>query len=158
MATIGKVNNIRSAHDIEWKISNFPSLFGKNGNCYCSPSFRFADEYWHLKIYPNGQESNVSNGCVSFYLARRYPGRSIRLKYVLGLKTVNGERDSEENCEYVFKETDKGFGLQCILRSKLFERRSELLPNDVLTVFCNLQYSNTAETPSKYYIYSSLNN
>lgn len=158
MTTIGIISEIpletnvfQKAYEIEWKISNFSSLSEETGNCYFSPAFSFANNSWCLKIYPNGQPSKMSVGCIGLYLYLRKSSFNlpISIEFTLGLKKLYGGKMSEHHYEYTFK-SGNGYGVYgCFCRSELFEEKSDLLPADVLTVFCNLKYPEPVEISSK---------
>lgn len=153
MTAIGEVNTIsnvlQSEHEIEWKISNFSSLSNGTDNFYESPSFSFADESWYLRVRPNGDVSKGSVGSVGLYLMKSSTGPPIKMTYTLGLKSFKGEKDSEFHRTYNFILGDAGYGVHgCIVKSELLERMSDLMPTDVLTLFCNLKYPKPVEVPS----------
>lgn len=159
MTTIGKVNPIetplQTEYETEWKISEFSSLSSEDGSFYDSPSFCFANEFWSLRIYPNGRKEKESFGCIGLYLMRtKSCDISIELNYTLGLKDLNGKKFSEHHLTNNYNKA-KGFGIHgCLLRSELFHRQSTLLPADVLTVFCILKYAKPVEISSKYCTYN----
>lgn len=152
MVIVGDVNNIpigtnvlQNELEMEWKISNFSSL---TDNFYNSPSFSFADECWYLAISLNGDEDKESFGCIGLYLRRGSSGPPINMNYTLGLKTLNGEKDSEHHRTFIFRDVYEAYGVHgCIVRSELIERN--LIPTDVLTLFCNLKDPKHVKGPSK---------
>lgn len=168
MAKIGKIDvfpmevsmrDMRISNAIQWKISNFSSLSGENSNFYVSPSFNFYGESWYLRLYPNGRQLIKSVGCIGLYLMRETSLSAINIEYTLGLKRLNGKKYLEHFRTNVYKDKGEGYGVHnCIFRSEVFDRKSDLLPADVLTVFCNLQFPTTIQTSSKYYIHSYLHN
>lgn len=163
MTTIGKINNIpvennvlRRGYEVEWKISNFSTLSDVTGTYYHSPIFSDVHIPWYLRIYPNGQSRNKSIGCIGLYLflGESWSGLPISAEFSLGLKKLHGKKLSEHHYEYIFQSDGRGYGVRgCFCRSELFDEKSDFLPSDVLTVFCNFKYPETVETSSKYYIF-----
>lgn len=155
--SIGKLNNIsigtnvlQKELEIEWKISKFSSLPRDAGYHFNSPLFNFADASWYLKILLNGHQGKTSVGCIGLYLNRKCSGTPINMKYTVGLKTFNGEKDSEHHRQFIFKNEEYGHGVHaCIMRGELYERKSDLMPCDELTLFCNLKYPKNDECTGK---------
>lgn len=160
MTTIGRVNNVpvknnvlRRSYEIEWKIPNFSKLSVESCTYYHSPQFSFDEKFWYLRIYPNGHPQMKSVGCIGLYLFLQKScfHVSIRIEFTLGLKKIHGKKLSEQHYEYTIKNDDVGYGVRgCFCRSELFDEKSDFLPDDVLTVFCNFKYPETVETSSKY--------
>lgn len=154
---IGKLNNIsigtnvlQKELEIEWKILKFSSLPRDDGYDFISPLFNFADASWYLKIQLIGHQGKTSVGCISLYLNRKCSGTPINMKYTLGLKTFNGEKDSEHHRQYIFRNNEYGCGVHaCITTCELYERKSDLMPCDELTLFCNLKYPKNDEGTGK---------
>ena len=149
MPLIGKVKKIQvKGHDTEWKIEIFSNL-EKEGICYYSPEFSFANESWFLGIDPNGDSYNDSSGYINLYLYRKSSGSPIKLKFSVSLKTVNGMKFQERHCAETFEQWNHRQFLRFISISELEERKVGLLPSDVLTVVCTMQHSALTENTSK---------
>lgn len=130
MTTIGTVQNLVRKLSFEWKIDNFFSLSEK---IYVSPSFLIAGESFCLCIYPNEDNS------VEVYLRRKLDGPSINLAWSFGMKTTKGKEDHERKFTCVFKKAE-GYGTpEFLKRSELSEKKSELVPSDVLTIVCHIE-------------------
>lgn len=142
MGLVGKVNNLTKEFHFEWKINNFFSLSGENGKNYSSPLFSFANESWHLNVCPNGDPKYHAVGYISVYLHREVSGLSIiNLSWSFGLKTFDGKKVHEQHHTGVFSEDGKGYGSPGLLkRSTLLERKSELVPSDILTIVFTVDY------------------
>lgn len=152
METKGRVNKVLiRGYDIEWEIPEFSKL---SEDRY-SPTFSFAGALWCLRIYFNSPKNYDPGSDIGLYLKRKSSGPPINLDFSLGLKTVDGKKDPEVHRTHIFREADKGFGIpSCISTTKLLiARRSELLPSDVLTVFCTLRYPESIEDESKSYLF-----
>lgn len=148
---IGEVKKIPTEYDIEWSIQNFFSLSKECNNYYYSPPFSFEGTSWYFQIFPNG---NKVSGVVSLYLYRDSANPPIRLEYTFGIKTLNGKKDSVKYISYVFQKAHQGYGEQSfLLRSNLLERKSDLMPADVLTIVCSLKNPKSNGDISKSYVY-----
>lgn len=141
MATIGKVQSIKREFNFEWQIENFLSLPEEDGKSYTSPSFSFAGESWHLRIYPHGELENNSVAYVGVYLIRNMSVHPITLALFLGIKAVDGEKEHEIQIICVFDKENDGYGTSKLLkRSTLSQKKSEIVPSDVLTIVCTIDY------------------
>lgn len=159
MATIGEVNQILWKFVIQWKIKDIFSLSSKEDEFWLSPSFSFANTSWCLRIYPNGQSKAPLNdgqmedsiGYIGIYLLKISSGPPIHMNYLLGLKTVDKKIEFKFHQTYNFKEMG-GFGRhKFISRSKLLEKKSELMPCDVLTLICKVKHPELAAIASKFF-------
>lgn len=154
---VGRLTNIsigtnasQKELEIDWKITKFSSLPKHNGYRLSSSSFNFADASWLLEIVLNGHQGNTSHGPIGLYLNVKGSGPTFKIEYTLGLKTFSGKRDSEYHRQHIFRIVNEGFGVHaCIMRSELYERKSDLMPHDDLTLFCNLKYPENDEDTSK---------
>lgn len=145
-------------YQTEWKISGFSSLLCENSNFFYSSLFEFADEIWYLRLYPNGHELIKTIGSIGLYLMKQTSGLPINMEYSFGLKGLNGKKHCEHYRTSIYRDKEEGYGVHnCIFRSEIFDRKSDLLPADVLTVFCNLKLPETKrcfKTQSKYLLHS----
>lgn len=141
MATIGKVQGILREFHFEWQIEAFLSLPEEDGKSYTSPSFSFAGESWHLRIYPNGESVNNSVGYIGVYLIRNMSISPITLALFLGIKRVKGKKNPETQIICVFDKENDGYGISKLLkRSTLSEKESEIMPSGILTIVCTADY------------------
>lgn len=141
MAFIGKLGEIHTEHYIEWKIENFFSIPEDDGESYFSSDFNFANESWSLAMAV--QEDFIKNTGIEFalHLIRSQFSPPISVKCTLGLISANGMKDIQTNQIQTFNEKAYKCGVQrFITKSELLERRQELVPDDVLTVFCIMRY------------------
>lgn len=148
METIGKVSSSSGELTVEWIIPNFLSLLQKGFTYYNSDTFSFNGKSWFLRIYPNGDyEESVQY--VSLFLKKASSTPEIKQDFWLSLKNVNGKKEMETDHSHTFN-NDSGFGSNhFISRSKLLERKQELLFADALTVICTLKlpgFQNTSKT------------
>lgn len=150
MASVGYMNEISKR--FEWRIPHFfPHLEEFNEYFYNSPKFLFNGESWFLALYPNGHRESNSTGYVSILLFRCCSGPSLSLKFSISLKSVEGKKEKETYCRYTFRDGGWGFGAShCISRAELFEKTSELLPSNVLTVIFAIKYSEVVEVERKF--------
>lgn len=152
MAPIGKVNLSGNGVDVEWRIEDFFS-FTDTLNGYFSPDFSLGGQEWGIRIYPNGGWSGGKpTGYTDLIFIRRFTGRAIMQHISLSIKTVTGEKDHEH-----FEKLFEGWGtrglgqkfLRFVSRSELLSRRSELVPNGVLTIVCSMKQTESAGSASK---------
>lgn len=144
MEPVGEVNDLAKEFNFEWKIDNFFSLSKEYGKkYYTSPLFSFGDESWYLTVYPNGDPNDDTVGYISVYL---YTASSdppfINLSWSFGIKTFDGKKVHEEHHTFVFGEDDTaGYGSEKLLkRCTLLERKSELVPSNILTIVLTIDY------------------
>lgn len=130
MAATGKMRYITKEFNFEWQIEDY---FSHISSCR-SPSFSFAGELWHFWIYPSGQSNLNSQECVCLYLYRETSGPPISLSWSWGLKTFDGKIDHEEQCKRVLVNTMPHGTIRFVNRYTLKEKKSELVPYDVLTI------------------------
>lgn len=139
MATFGKVNDLTTEFHFEWQIDGFFSLPEDGKGCY-SPTFSFAREAWYLRIWRNGDSEENWPGYVGANLYRDSDGPPINLSWSLAVKTTHGNIDKGCHFTHVFKKAE-GWGIPIFLkRSELSEKKSELVPSDVLTLVCHIDY------------------
>lgn len=151
MGTTGRVNKVPiRGYDIEWQIPEFSNLTED----ISSPTFSFAGAFWCLRIYLNCHKNHYRGRDLGLFLRRKSSGSPISLDFSLGLKTMEGKKDPEVHRSHIFREAEKGFGIpSCISATELMvARRSELLPSNILTVFCTLRYPESVEDESKSYV------
>lgn len=151
MVSIGKINEIPiRLYEFHWEIPNFFSISLGDGDYICSPQFSFAGATWCLTIYPDGHSIHNSIGYIGLYIWRKSSGLPIQLKYSLGLKTVEWKNYNEKHRVRVFGNTSAAYGVHKFLsRAELRRRKSLLMSDDVLTVFCNLKNPKTTKITSK---------
>lgn len=151
MVSIGEINEIPTRlYEFHWEIPDFFSISLGDGDYICSPQFSFACASWCLMIYPNGQSEHNSIGYIGLYIWRKSSGPPIQLKYSLGLKTVEWKNENEKHRVRVFENTSAAYGVHKFLsRAELMKRKSQLMSDDVLTVFCNLKHPQTTKSTSK---------
>lgn len=141
MTTLGIVHDITEEFYFKWEIDDFFSLPEEDGKKYPSPSFSFGGESWHLEIYPHGQSKNNSVGYIDVYLSRNLPGPPFSVVCSLGIKICDGKRDVTKQFTYVYQKAIRIRGFRKLFRrSILSKKRSELVPSDVLTIVCKVDY------------------
>lgn len=125
---------------VEWRIENFSSYTTIEAGIK-SPPFRVSDYSWCMIIYPNGVNEDYES-FVSLYFDQDDTVKtndvpfSIEVDFTLCLKTVHGEGlNKVEDTWWTNKNGWVGFE-DFIKRTKLFEKKQELLPSDVLTIRC----------------------
>lgn len=158
MEAIDRMGEVQEELNIEWRIENFISLVEEKDKFYTSFSFSFAGHSWCMRIYPNGREEQKSVGYIGLYLRRNSFGPGIKMHFSLGLKRFDGEKDPEKHCTHTFQKPDEGYGsIKLLSKSKLLQRKSDLLPADILTVFCSLTNQKSTENESKSFVFKISN-
>lgn len=149
MGTLGKLKT--KLYEMEWTIRNFDSLSVEEE----SPFFPSKEAAWHMTIAPNGMREHNSVGYVGLYLIRIARNRFSNLQVSFAIKTVDGKKYQETPYETLLCGKDcQIYGVPCFLpRAELFERKSELLPSNVLTILCTMKYSEPNEVPGKFYFF-----
>lgn len=143
MEPVGKVNNLAKQFNFEWEIDNFFSLSTEDVKSYDSPLIEFANESWYLTVYPNGDPEDDTVGYIEVYLFRDFPGLPlINVSWSFGLKTFDGEKVHEQRHTFAFGEDHCiGYGSKKLLkRFTLLERKSELVPSNILTIVLTIDY------------------
>ena len=142
------------------KINNFSIIqfTNKSGEVYLSGYFKDKwdeDIKWCLKLYPKGNNED-NNDYVSLFLylsiEEKSDKKDICAKVLMGIIDINGRQTNKLDFEPVFSKPDVmkcGFG-QFIEKSTLLNQKNVLLPNDTLTVYCEVSYyvkTNTCGRP-----------
>lgn len=117
----------------EWRISEFFSVSEYNDfNFYDSPTFCVTDVPFFLRLFPRTSSHPES---ATLYLHSKMH-REFSIKFNFGLKKLDG------SMEQLKSGTMKGKEIYAqsrdIVLSEVIQRKSELVPNDVLTVTCTL--------------------
>ncbi|GBM72899.1 TD and POZ domain-containing protein 4 [Araneus ventricosus] len=151
----------------KWSIENFSFYVCKVGTELTSPIFTCGTSFltsWSLKLYPNGSRRGESEGKIGIYLTRTSTDKSAHFAaFRLSFLSVNQERHCSSDFEHLYDKPVSGFGSYDFIDRNLLlgAKRTLLLPNDILTISCELkmarvnddlssegrgQYSNLPET------------
>lgn len=147
---IGELKGIKDGMEVEWIINDFFKFAENSDVKYSSPSFDFGGETWCMWIYPNTLKPKDTVGQVKCFLIKYKSNSSIMVTYKLGLKKRDGNMD--EKCSYTstFKEEETGYGCKSIIsKSELLERKSDLAPNNVVTIICKISREEFSIVSSK---------
>ncbi|XP_057649837.1 speckle-type POZ protein-like [Chionomys nivalis] len=127
-----------------WTISNFSfCLEGNLGNHIASPTFSPGandKQKWLMKLYINGNNEQ-SRGYLSVFLVlHSSPKSPIWAKFQFGIINANGEEFRIMNNQRVLRfDQNEGWGItKFILRDFLFSTPCLLLPDDKLTLCCEV--------------------
>lgn len=157
MAEIGGLSEIGGEVTFEWKIEAFSSLAVEIDTFYNSPKFYFSNASWNLKIYPNGEKEHETEGSIGLYLMKKSSDSPVTLNYTIGLKTVDGKKEANQNYTYIFHHKDWGYGRRNLIsRSDLLNKKSELLPSDVLTITCTMKNNEPKDVTGKSFMITFL--
>ena len=144
MSTIGEIKEFPRKLDVEWKMKNFFSP-ASDDEFFFSPSFSFDGETWCIQMYPNGDGDNNSIGYIDLFLFRHSDGPPVNPEFYFALKSVSGKKFQGSYHMHVFtNEHYKSGVFKFMSRSKLLEKRSELVPDDTLTVVCTMRSTEDA--------------
>ncbi|CAL1272436.1 unnamed protein product [Larinioides sclopetarius] len=131
----------------KWSVENFSFYVCKVGTELKSPIFMCGSSFltsWNLKLYPNGSDKDESEGKVGIYLTRTSTDKSAHFAaFRLSFLSVNQEKHCAGDFEYLFDKPVSGFGSNNFIDRNLLlgAKRTLLLPNDVLTISCELKTS-----------------
>lgn len=123
---------------VEWAIGDFFHLKDWDGTSFLSPEFSFGGKRWCLGIYPNGWSGYHSSGHVDLWL-NHCSMFGIRQTISLSLKTAEGDLYNEEHYTRDFDYIGINTFYRFIPRAELIAKKSELVPNGVLTVVCIME-------------------
>lgn len=140
--TIGAVSTRECGGDlvVEWSIADFCTRRTDDGAFYWSPLFYFGREQWQLRIFPNGRSARDSSGHVGLDLVKCSPIPSDGQSFSLSLKIAEGKRHNEVHLTRDFDNKNWLHEIHRFMpRSELLRRKSEILPDGVLTVLCTLR-------------------
>ncbi|UYV63479.1 SPOPL, partial [Cordylochernes scorpioides] len=139
------VNKVYSCSCI-WTVEDFSTRPEKNGEYITSSSFtseNIKDLKWNLYIYPNGSKGNGSS--VSAFLRTQnakgledYFKKEVEISILNKNKRMTSKTISTLNDELWFKDMIK--------REFLFEKAADLLPDDKLTLYCQVTLHQTSTT------------
>lgn len=143
MSDNGRLGEIERKMEIkvfEWKISDFCSLSNCKNDWYTSPCFDFSNASWYFSFSPEGDEES-SEGYIALYLhCDDDIGSHITFILELGFK----REDEVENVKSELVRFEGKYDIWCFsdffLRTELLKRKSELLPEDTLTIVCSMTY------------------
>lgn len=131
---IGKIENFPyEIKYFEWKIPDFFTIIEtKTPFFYESPTFSVADTLWHMRLYQN---SKIEFTELALYSRIK---RKILVEYNFGLKRSDG--DIKHFGRGIFKiEEFSNHGHHKIDILELMQQKSELMPDNVLTITCTLK-------------------
>lgn len=149
---IGEISLSSSGVDviIEWRIPGFFSLLTDDGEYYTSPDFSLNGHTWYLGIYPNGRSGLGTSGYVDLHIYKYSSLHPIKQAFSLSLKSAKEEKKYEEHGTEDYTEWFKYHEFyRFIKRSELTQRRSELMPDGVLTIVCTLKNATYAGSNTK---------
>lgn len=146
---IGEVEKIPyEIQQIEWRIPDFSVTEDEKYRCLASPTFSVTGVLWQLRLWPR---SNVASEFIDMFLAcepynkqknESLPPEAHRkysVEYYFGLKKCD---DSVENLVSGTIEKDKYRNNpgEFIKKTQLQERKSELVPGNILTIVCTMKW------------------
>ena len=150
MEATGELCETEADVNFEWKIKDFHSLSTETGTHYDSPLFYCSGIAWEIWIYPNSDEIEA-DGWIGLYLVRSSTGYPETLDFSMCFKSNNGKKDPSLSSTSTFDRKFRGWGsVKFISRSKLLERKSDLMPSGILTVICTIKCKEGYNVKSKY--------
>ncbi|CAO2599066.1 Speckle-type POZ protein [Lemmus lemmus] len=128
----------------KWTISNFPfCLEGILEKGIKSPTFSPGandQQQWYLKVHLNGMDDECRGYLSVFLRLLSSPRSPIWAKYKFWIINANGEKSQIMNSQRVARfDQNEGWGFtKFILRDFLLDHRDLLLPDDKLTLCCEM--------------------
>lgn len=141
-----------STIEFKWKIENFTLLPKIVDTFYDSPLFSYQDIEWCLRLLPNGESRNSSEGWIAIYL-QKVGGVEYLIvdSVVFGIEKINGDKEFQKGLSRIYFPTNSLRGLKNFLKmDKLIQRKSELYPSDTLTISICLRYETPKHLTRKY--------
>ncbi|PRD32372.1 UNVERIFIED_CONTAM: mel-26 [Trichonephila clavipes] len=127
----------------EWRIENFTFAAHRTGQFITSPAFcaDILDEtQWVLLLYPRGQKNEEYIDIAVKREAYDHGGDEMHIKCAVELEAVDStHHERVESDTIAFRNNTSHVFLKFIKRSELFNMKDTLLPNDRLTIHCNLR-------------------
>ncbi|GBN74160.1 Speckle-type POZ protein [Araneus ventricosus] len=138
------MNNGRSEYCFFWFLENYSYCWHKNGEKLVSPNFTIDDldgTIWELQLYPRGIHDE-GEGHISLFLNRsKQDGgpENVSIKYELSFRAADGSDHCHGEIEHEFRRGE-GYGYRKFLKMDkiLLRRKSDYLPEDILTVRCKI--------------------
>lgn len=130
--------------EIEWRIPDIFTVAEEVKSFIASSTFSVTDVLWHLRLWPRTEQMYLYLACDAYQensnrnLASD-AHRECSVKYYLGLKRI------DDRVKYLLSGTiqknearnSQGF---FITNAQLLERKSELVPDNVLTIVCTMKW------------------
>lgn len=151
MEKIGEVNRTPATIcEFEWTIPDIVLLLQEENVYYYSPFFSFAGTTWYIGIYPNGFRSK-SLGYIFLNLSRTCCVPPISVDVSFAIKDVDGTKYEEAYyTKHIIENGHEIYGIErYLLTSDLLEKKSQLLPFNVLTIVCTIKHLKSTEDASK---------
>ncbi|GBN53738.1 hypothetical protein AVEN_40900-1 [Araneus ventricosus] len=138
------MNNERSEYGFFWFLENYSYCWHKNGEKMVSPNFTIDElegTIWNLRLYPRGMRDD-DEGHISLFLYRSKQDdgpENVSIKYELSFRAADGSAHCHGEIEHEFKRGE-GYGYSKFLKMDkiLLRRKSDYLPDDILTVRCKI--------------------
>ncbi|GBM76386.1 TD and POZ domain-containing protein 4 [Araneus ventricosus] len=138
------MNNGRKEYTFFWFIENYSYCWHKNGEKLISPDFtvdKLGGTTWALNLYPRGDDDE-DEGHISFFLTRSEQDdgpENISLNFQLSVLTADGSAICSPDFQYAFGRGN-GYGEGEFLKTDeiLLRRKSDYIPQDILTVCCKI--------------------
>ncbi|GBN80412.1 Speckle-type POZ protein [Araneus ventricosus] len=140
----GIMNTEKNGHTITWFVENYSYCWHKNRELLYSPYFTadgLEGTAWLLRLYPRGDREKVK-GYISLRLYRSSDDdgpENFPLTYEMSILAADGSTLVSTELRYTFKR-GISYGLMRFLQidEVLLRRKSDYLPQDILTVRCKL--------------------
>lgn len=133
-----KIGNVEKYEEtrVEWKIAHFFSVIEDKSLCYESLAFPFAGDSWYLQM-------NFDNEYIILNLCNDNP-REYSVEFNFGIRKLDGTVE-----DWLGKGIMEGNQMydedhfEFLRLSELQQRKSKLVPSDVLTVTCTVKRETT---------------
>lgn len=135
-----RMNLIKIRHT--WKISNLSFFCKKNKESITSPIFWAENNNklkWRLKLYPKGSDSDSKEYTSLFLHLVSSVQPSVMTKFRMSILNCKKEETNAYNVDLHEYTVDTDWGYAKFIKNCLLtEKASDLLPDNTLTVFCEI--------------------
>lgn len=140
MTEVGELSETSGDIKVEWEIKDFFSLSQETDKYYHSPKFYFSGTSWQIQISPKSEVHDASGDWIGLYLTRMANGLPVAVTFSLRFKNVDEKGNPCIRSANTFNGKGNAWGHPKFMsRSMLMERKSQIIPADVLTVICTLK-------------------
>ncbi|XP_058805412.1 speckle-type POZ protein-like [Phymastichus coffea] len=141
--SFGKVEIVKCIPTFMWTINNFCACHKKTGDALKSPIFSMGNNNelnWCIDLYPKGFDKSYENFISLFLKLESCDQYVVKVKYKFCI--LNSKRSKTHE---MGSETDRLFTPGCdwgfrefISRDTLFDKSNNLLPDNKLTIYCEI--------------------
>ena len=135
----------------QWTIEKFSERPEKVGKCLESLTFSAKEDpknIWFLKIYPNGNKEETKE-FIELFLFLKASNEDVETEFTLALVDANQHLFGKRRATHEFSKAQENWGFPSFLsRTILEDPDNNLLPNDCLTIYCEVTTSGKTKSIS----------